>query len=115
MYCSEPEVEPCAPLLDSTTSGSACINPIGNGNLLPLSAKRLQLTGADRSMKSIMRNRKKNLWGIVKRKMSNIRPNNRDELKAAIEASWASVTPQQCHRLIDSCKRRHDQVLRALI
>ena len=28
-----------------------------------------------------------NVWGIVKRKMRDTRPNNADELKAAIEAS----------------------------
>ncbi len=42
----------------------------------------------------------KNLWGIVKRKMRDTRPNNTDDLKAAIKATWASITPQQCHRLI---------------
>ncbi|XP_048853901.1 uncharacterized protein LOC125721830 isoform X1 [Brienomyrus brachyistius] len=43
-----------------------------------------------------------NLWDIVKRKLRDARPNTLDELKAAIEASWASITPQQCHRLIAS-------------
>ncbi len=33
-----------------------------------------------------------NLWDIVKRKISNIWPNNTDELKAAIKATWASIT-----------------------
>ncbi len=32
-----------------------------------------------------------NLWGIVKRKMRDTRPNNADELKAAIKATWASI------------------------
>ncbi len=41
-----------------------------------------------------------NLWSIIKRKMRDTRPNNADELKAAIKAAWASITPQQCHRLI---------------
>ncbi len=41
-----------------------------------------------------------NLWGIVKRKMRDTRPNNADELKAAIKATWASIPPQQCHKLI---------------
>ncbi len=39
-----------------------------------------------------------NLWGIVKRKMRDTRPNNADDLKAAIKATWASITPE--HRLI---------------
>ena len=46
-----------------------------------------------------------NLWDIVKRKLRDARPNTLDELKAAIEASWASITPQQCHRLIASMPR----------
>ncbi|CAJ0954807.1 unnamed protein product [Ranitomeya imitator] len=50
------------------------------------------------------------LWGIVKRKMRNIRPNNADELKAAIKATWASITPEQCHRLITSMPRCIDAV-----
>ncbi len=32
-----------------------------------------------------------NLWGIVKRKMRDTRPNNADDLKAAIKATWASL------------------------
>ncbi|ROL51069.1 Eukaryotic translation elongation factor 1 epsilon-1 [Anabarilius grahami] len=43
-----------------------------------------------------------NLWDIVKRKLRDARPNTLDELKAAIEASWASI-----------CKRIPDQVLSA--
>ncbi len=54
-----------------------------------------------------------NLWGIVKRKMRNTRPNNADDLKAAIKAAWASITPEQCHRLIASIPRRIDAVIQA--
>uniref|UniRef100_A0A8C1X9R8 Nucleoside diphosphate-linked moiety X motif 6 n=1 Tax=Cyprinus carpio TaxID=7962 RepID=A0A8C1X9R8_CYPCA len=36
-----------------------------------------------------------NLWDIVKRKLRDARPNTLDELKAAIEASWASITPHR--------------------
>ncbi len=32
-----------------------------------------------------------NLWGIVKRKMRDTRPNNADDLKAGIKAAWASL------------------------
>ncbi len=32
-----------------------------------------------------------NLWGIVKKKMRDTRPNNADDLKAAIKATWASL------------------------
>ena len=54
-----------------------------------------------------------NLWGIVKRKMRDTRPNNAEELKAAIRATWASITPQQCHRLIASMPRRIAAVIHA--
>ncbi len=32
-----------------------------------------------------------NLWCIVKRKMRDTRPNNADDLKAAIKATWSSL------------------------
>ncbi len=38
-----------------------------------------------------------NIKGIVKR---DTRPNNADDLKAAIKATWASITPEQYHRQI---------------
>ncbi|KAK3550107.1 hypothetical protein QTP86_020666 [Hemibagrus guttatus] len=47
-----------------------------------------------------------NLWGIVKRKMRNKRPKNADELKATVKETWASIPPQQCHKLITSMPRR---------
>ncbi len=54
-----------------------------------------------------------NLCGIVKRKMRDTRPNNTDDLKAAIKATWASVTPEQCHSLIASMPRRIDAAINA--
>ena len=54
-----------------------------------------------------------NLWGIAKRKVRDMRPNNAEELKAAIEASWSSITPQQCHRLIASMPRPIEAVIHA--
>ncbi len=54
-----------------------------------------------------------NLCGIVKRKMRDTRPNNEDYLKAAIKATWASITPEQCHRLIFSMPCRIDAVIHA--
>ncbi len=48
-----------------------------------------------------------NLWNL------NTRPNNVDDLKAAIKATWASITPEQCHRLIASMPRRTDLVIHA--
>ncbi len=58
-------------------------------------------------------NPKENLWGIVKRKMRDTRPNNADDLKAAIKATWSSITPEQCHRLIAFMPRRIDAVIHA--
>ncbi len=41
------------------------------------------------------------------------RPNNADELKAAIKDTWASIPPQQCHKLITSMPRRIEAVIKA--
>ncbi len=56
-----------------------------------------------------------NLWGIVKRKMRDTRRNNAEDLKVATKATWASITPEQCHRLIDSMPRRIDAVIHAKV
>ncbi len=53
-----------------------------------------------------------NLWGIVKR-MRDTRPNNAEDLKAAFKATWASITPQQCHKLITSMSRHIEAVIHA--
>ncbi len=54
-----------------------------------------------------------NLWGIVKMKVRDTRPNNADDLKAAIKETWASIPPQQCHKLITSMPRRIEAVIKA--
>ncbi len=54
-----------------------------------------------------------NLQGIVKRKMRNKRPKNADELKATVKETWASIPPQQCHKLITSMPRRIEAVIKA--
>ncbi len=54
-----------------------------------------------------------NLWGIVKRKMRDTRPNNADELKATVKETWASIPPQQCHKLTTSMPRRIEAVTKA--
>ncbi len=54
-----------------------------------------------------------NLWVIVKRKMRDTRPNNADELKATVKETWASIPPQQCHKLITSMSRRIEAVIKA--
>ncbi len=45
--------------------------------------------------------------------MRYARPNNAEELKATIRAAWALITPEQCHRLIDSMPRRIAAVIQA--
>ncbi len=55
----------------------------------------------------------KNLWGIVKRKMRDTRLNNADDLKATVKETWASIPPQQCHKLITSMPRRIEAVIKA--
>ncbi len=54
-----------------------------------------------------------NLWGIVKRKMRDTRPNNADELKATVKETWASIPPQQCHKLITSMPRQIEAVIKS--
>ncbi len=54
-----------------------------------------------------------NLWGIVKRKMRDTRLNNADDLKATVKETWASIPPQQCHKLITSMPRRIEAVIKA--
>ncbi len=54
-----------------------------------------------------------NQWGILKRKMRNKRPKNADELKATVKETWASIPPQQCHKLITSMPRRIEAVIKA--
>ncbi len=54
-----------------------------------------------------------NLWGIVKRKMRDTRPNKADELKATVKETWVSIPPQQCHKLITSMPRRIEAVIKA--
>ncbi len=54
-----------------------------------------------------------NLSGIVKRKMRDTRPNNADELKATVKETWASIPPQQCHKLITSMPRQIEAVIKA--
>ncbi len=54
-----------------------------------------------------------NLWSIVKRKRRNKRSKNADELKATVKETWASVPPQQYHKLITSMPRRIEAVIKA--
>ncbi len=53
------------------------------------------------------------LWGIVKRKMRDTRPNNADDLKATVKETCASIPPQQCYKLITSMPRRIEAVIKA--
>lgn len=45
------------------------------------------------------------------RKIKDTRPNNTDELKATVKATWTSITSQPCHRLIASMPRHTDAVI----
>ncbi len=54
-----------------------------------------------------------NIWGIAKRKMRNKGPKNADELKATVKETWASIPPQQCHKLITSMPRRIEAIIKA--
>ncbi len=45
--------------------------------------------------------------------MRNKRPRNADELKATVKETWASIPPQQCHKLITSMPRRIEAVIKA--
>ncbi len=54
-----------------------------------------------------------NLWGIVKRKRRDTRPNNADDLKATVKETWASIPPQQCHKLITSMPHRIEALIKA--
>uniref|UniRef100_A0A8C1CR54 CLK4-associating serine/arginine rich protein n=1 Tax=Cyprinus carpio carpio TaxID=630221 RepID=A0A8C1CR54_CYPCA len=56
---------------------------------------------------------RENLWGTVKRKMRNKRPKNADELKATVKETWASIPPQQCHKLITSMPCRIEAIIKA--
>ncbi len=38
---------------------------------------------------------------------------NADELKATVKETWASMPPQQCHKLITSMPRRTEAVIKA--
>ncbi len=53
-----------------------------------------------------------NQWGIVKRKIRNKKPKNADELKVTVKETWASIPPQQCHKLITSMPRRIEAVIK---
>ncbi len=50
---------------------------------------------------------------LLLRKMRNKRPKNADELKATVKETWASIPPQQCHKLITSMPRRIEAVIKA--
>ncbi len=45
-------------------------------------------------------------------KSRNKRLKNADELKATVKETWASISPQQCHKLITSMPRRIEAVIK---
>ncbi len=54
-----------------------------------------------------------NLWCIVQEENEKQRPKNADELKATVKETWASIPPQQCHKLITSMPRRIEAIIKA--
>ncbi len=65
-----------------------------------------------KSTKSWLNDHGVGVLGMVKRKMRNKRPKNADELKATVKETWASIPPQQCHKLITSMPRRIEAVIK---
>ncbi|KAI2648440.1 Transposable element Tcb1 transposase [Labeo rohita] len=51
--------------------------------------------------------------GYYQEENENKRPKNADELKATVKETWASIPPQQCHRLITSMPRRIEAEIKA--
>ncbi len=47
--------------------------------------------------------------------MRNKRPKNADELKATVKETWASIQPQQCHKLITFMPRRIEAAIKAKV
>ncbi len=72
-----------------------------------------RVTVLDRPANSPDLNPIENLWGIVKRKMRDTRPNNADDLKATVKETSASIPSQQCHKLITSMPRQIEAVIKA--
>ena len=56
-----------------------------------------------------------NLPDLLSRGRWEIRPNNAEELKAAVKATWPSILPQQRHRLIASKPHFNDPVIPAKV
>ncbi len=56
---------------------------------------------------------KTNIDTLHKEEEEDTRPNNADDLKAIIKATWASIPPQQCHKLITSMPRQIEAVIKA--
>ncbi len=54
------------------------------------------------------------IYGVLSRgKWETRDQKNADELKATVKKTWASITPQQCHKLITSMPRRIEAVIKA--
>ncbi len=51
--------------------------------------------------------------GYCQEEDERTRPNNADDLKATVKETWASIPPQQCHKLITSMPRRIEAVIKA--
>ncbi len=50
--------------------------------------------------------------GYCKEENEKQETKNADELKATVKETWASIPPQQCHKLITSMPRRIEAVIK---
>jgi transposase len=53
------------------------------------------------------------LWAIAKRRLQKLRPSKKEELKAAIQQIWTSITQEDCARLVQSMPRRIAAIIRS--
>ena len=53
------------------------------------------------------------LWAIAKRRLQKLKPSTKEELKAAIQQIWTSITQEDCARLVQSMSRRIAAIIRS--
>lgn len=51
------------------------------------------------------------LWGVLKRKVEEKKPRNKNQLKQIVEDEWKSILPATCANLVNSMPRRLDAVI----
>ncbi|CAI9544319.1 unnamed protein product [Staurois parvus] len=53
-----------------------------------------------------------NLWGDIKKAVSEAKPRNREELWNVVQSSWAGIPVHRCQKLVDSMQHRCTAALR---